>query len=54
MQPTLRLRPLRPAVAADAPSCLDLLITFTPSALPPEASSRPRLPLNLSLVIHRS
>ena len=54
MQPSLRFRPLRPAVAADAPSCLDLLITITPPALSPEASSRPRTPLNLALVIDRS
>ena len=28
--PTLRFRPLRPAVAADGASTLDLLITITP------------------------
>lgn len=54
MHPTLRFRPLRPAVAVDAPTSLDLLITITPPALPAEQSSRQRLPLNLALVIDRS
>ena len=54
MQPSLHIRPLRPAVAADGPTTLDLLITITSPALPPEISSRPRPPLNLALVIDRS
>ncbi|MCS5700960.1 VWA domain-containing protein [Cyanobium sp. FGCU-52] len=54
MQPTLRFRPLRPAVAADAASTLDLLITISPPPLPEEAIRRARPPLNLALVIDRS
>ena len=53
MQPTLRLRPRRPAVANDASSNLDLLLTIAaPSANPNLSSQRP--PLNLALVIDRS
>lgn len=53
-QPVIRFRPLRPAVAADQPSCLDLLITVASPELPPELQGRPRPPLNLALVIDRS
>jgi Ca-activated chloride channel homolog len=57
-QPTLRFRPLRPAVAADGASTLDLLLTITTSELPNTPSgvvqARPRPPLNLALVIDRS
>ena len=54
-QPTLRFRPLRPAVASDRPSRLDLLLTITPPPLPPaDANARQRPPLNLALVIDRS
>ena len=52
--PTLRFRPLRPAVAADRASTLDLLITITAPPPPPEAVSGQRPPLNLALVIDRS
>ena len=52
-QPTLRFRPLRPAVAADAASTLDLLITIT-TPPPPDGANRQRPPLNLALVIDRS
>lgn len=52
--PTLRFRPLRPAVAADAASSLDLLITITPPPPPPDGTNQPRRPLNLALVIDRS
>lgn len=51
-QPTLRFRPLRPAVAGDGASSLELLITITPP--PAESSNRQRPPLNLALVIDRS
>jgi len=54
MHPTLCFRPLRPAVAVDAPFSLDLLLTITPPELPAEQSSRARVPLNLALVIDRS
>jgi hypothetical protein len=47
MQPSLRFRPLRPAVAADGPTTLDLLITVSAPPLPPELQARPRPPLNL-------
>ena len=57
-QPTLRFRPLRPAVAADGASTLDLLLTITTPELPNTpsgvAQGRPRPPLNLALVIDRS
>ncbi len=52
--PTLRFRPLRPAVASDRPSVLDLLLTITPPPVAAEASLRERPPLNLALVIDRS
>ena len=54
MKPSIRFRPLRPAVAADGASALDLLITISAPPLPPELQSRPRPPLNLALVIDRS
>ena len=54
MQPSIRFRPLRPAVAADGATTLDLLITVSAPTLPPELQSRPRPPLNLALVIDRS
>ncbi|WP_094584965.1 VWA domain-containing protein [Synechococcus sp. BO 8801] len=53
-RPTLRFRPLRPAVASDRPSILDLLLTITPPPVAAEASLRERPPLNLALVIDRS
>ncbi len=53
-QPTLRFRPLRPAVASDRPSRLDLLLTITPPALEAESQRQQRPPLNLALVIDRS
>ena len=49
--PTLRFRPLRPAVACDAASSLDLLISVVP---PPAPTTTTRPPLNLALVIDRS
>ena len=52
--PVIRCRPLRPAVAADQPSALDLLISVASPELPPELQARPRPPLNLALVIDRS
>jgi Ca-activated chloride channel homolog len=54
MQPFLHFRPLRPAVAADGATTLDLLIQISAPPLPPELSTRPRPPLNLALVIDRS
>lgn len=54
MQPSIRFRPLRPAVAADGATTLDLLITVSAPPLPAELQSRPRPPLNLALVIDRS
>jgi Ca-activated chloride channel family protein len=54
MKPSIRFRPLRPAVAADGATTLDLLITVSAPPLPPELQSRPRPPLNLALVIDRS
>ncbi|PZV24972.1 MAG: hypothetical protein DCF18_01165 [Cyanobium sp.] len=52
--PTLRFRPLRPAVAADGASTLDLLITISPPASEAEPQRQQRPPLNLALVIDRS
>jgi Ca-activated chloride channel family protein len=52
--PVIRCRPLRPAVAADQPSALELLISVASPELPPELQARPRPPLNLALVIDRS
>lgn len=52
--PVLHFQPLRPAVAADAPTALDLLITITAPPTPPDDASQPRPPLNLALVIDRS
>ncbi|WP_411869213.1 vWA domain-containing protein [Vulcanococcus limneticus] len=52
--PKLRFRPLRPAVAADGATDLDLLVTIACDDLPPEQQARPRPPLNLALVIDRS
>jgi Ca-activated chloride channel family protein len=54
MQPSLHFRPLRPAVAADGATTLDLLIQISAPSLPPELSTRSRPPLNLALVIDRS
>ncbi|MFM7313453.1 MAG: hypothetical protein ACKO0M_09845, partial [Cyanobium sp.] len=54
MQPTITIRPLRPAVAGDAPTTLDLLISLEPPAPPPQALQKQRPPLNLALVIDRS
>jgi Ca-activated chloride channel homolog len=53
-QPILRFRPLRPAVASDRPSRLDLLLTITPPALDVDPHRQQRPPLNLALVIDRS
>jgi len=53
-RPTLRFRPLRPAVASDRPSTLDLLLTITPPPARADAIRRERPPLNLALVIDRS
>ena len=53
-QPTLRFRPLRPAVAADGATVLDLLLTISTPEPSEELQSRPRPPLNLALVIDRS
>ena len=50
--PTLRFRPLRPAVACDDASSLDLLISVVPPPTPNTTTQRP--PLNLALVIDRS
>ena len=52
-QPVLRFRPLRPAVAADGASTLDLLLTIATPELP-AAQVQTRPPLNLALVIDRS
>lgn len=54
MQPTITIRPLRPAVAGDAPTALDLLISIEPPQPPPELQTPQRPPLNLALVIDRS
>jgi len=54
MQPTITIRPLRPAVAGDAPTRLDLLISIEPPAPPPQTPQKQRPPLNLALVIDRS
>ena len=53
-QPTLRFRPLRPAVAADRASSLDLLLTISTPEQLSATQSRLRPPLNLALVIDRS
>jgi len=53
-QPVIRFRPLRPAVAADQSSALELLISIATPELPAELQARPRPPLNLALVIDRS
>ncbi len=53
-RPTLRFRPLRPAVASDRPSVLDLLLTITPPPPAADLGRRERPPLNLALVIDRS
>ncbi len=53
-QPPLRFRPLRPAVAADSASTLELLLTITTPDLSSDQQSRPRAPVNLVLVIDRS
>ncbi|MBD2421891.1 VWA domain-containing protein [Cyanobium sp. FACHB-13342] len=54
MQPTITIRPLRPAVAGDAPTTLDLLISIEPPQPPAELQTPQRPPLNLALVIDRS
>ena len=53
-QPTIRFRPLKPAVAGDKSSILDLLITISPPAPSIETKKSQRTPLNLALVIDRS
>lgn len=54
LQPLIRFRPLRPALASDQPSTLELLISIaTPEPrATPQGQVRP--PLNLALVIDRS
>lgn len=52
-QPTLRFRPLRPAVAVDSESTLELLISVA-APPPPEPTGQQRPGLNLALVIDRS
>lgn len=54
MNPSIRFRPLRPAVAADGATTLDLLVTVAAPPLQAELLARPRPPLNLALVIDRS
>jgi len=53
-QPTLRFRPLRPAVAADGATVLNLLLTISTPEPTDDQQGRPRPPLNLALVIDRS
>jgi Ca-activated chloride channel family protein len=53
MTPSVHVRPLRPAVASDGASTLDLLITVR-SPEQAAASKKQRPPLNLALVIDRS
>ena len=53
MNPSLHFRPLRPAVASDGATTLDLLITVRSPEQPP-AVGRQRPALNLALVIDRS
>jgi len=53
-QPTLRFRPLRPAVAADGATTLDLLLTISTPEPTEDLQGKPRPPLNLALVIDRS
>jgi Ca-activated chloride channel family protein len=53
MNPSLHFRPLRPAVAADGATTLDLLITLR-SPEQPAAQQKQRPGLNLALVIDRS
>ena len=53
MTPSLHFRPLRPAVAADGPTTLELLIQIATPPLPP-AQQKNRPGLNLALVIDRS
>jgi Ca-activated chloride channel family protein len=53
MNPSLHFRPLRPAVAADGSTTLDLLITVSSPERPP-AQQKERPGLNLALVIDRS
>ena len=53
MNPSLHFRPLRPAVAADGATTLDLMITVRSPEQPPAATQQ-RPPLNLALVIDRS
>lgn len=54
MNPSIHFRPLRPVVAADGATTLDLLITVAAPPLQAELLARPRPPLNLALVIDRS
>ena len=53
MNPSLHFRPLRPAVAADGATTLDLMIMVRSPEQPPAATQQ-RPPLNLALVIDRS
>jgi Ca-activated chloride channel family protein len=48
----LEVLPLRPAVRADGPTTLDVLLRVTPAA--PDAAAAGRPPLNLALVLDRS
>jgi len=50
-RPTIELIPLRPAVRADAPDTLDVVLKITP---PPVELNASRPPLNLGLVLDRS
>ena len=50
-QPKIDFRPLRPVVAADQATNLDLLVTITPPPQPQEPQEKQRPPLNLALVI---
>ena len=54
MQPSLHVRSLRPALASDSATTLDLLITVSAPPRPPAIETQPRPPLNLALVIDRS
>ncbi|MCP9851018.1 VWA domain-containing protein [Cyanobium sp. Morenito 9A2] len=53
-QPTIRFRALRPAVANDGATKLDLLVSVKAPELPPNQATAQRPALNLSLVIDRS
>ena len=54
MEPSLRFRPLRPAVAIDGATTLELLISIAAPEAAAADQNKPRPPLNLALVIDRS